>query len=151
MTRLLIRVVRGMVVVSTVCEAKSKRIHVTARVAQQTFTGDLASPRLGDRLINSVELFDERGTKVGTGGAACTIVSEPPRDTREQCLLTAVLAEGQIMFGGLAPLPEVGATAQFGILGGTEDFRNARGDAILVVPPNGDIDTTLALDVPPWP
>ena len=38
------------------------------------FTGDLASPKLGDRLINNVELFDEDGSKVGTGGAVCTIV-----------------------------------------------------------------------------
>jgi hypothetical protein len=59
----------------TLGEGKSKRIHVIAKVVQQTFTGDLASPKLGDRLINNVELFDEGGTKVGIGGAVCTIVS----------------------------------------------------------------------------
>src|ERR671923_2228390 len=144
--RLLTLVVLGMAVASTLCEAKTTRIHVTARVAQQTFTGDLASPRLGDRLINNVELFDESGTKVGTGGAACTIVSEPPLDTLEECLLTAVFAQGHIIFGGAAPLPEVGAVARFGILGGTEEFRNARGEALLVITPTGDIDSTFDLE-----
>lgn len=144
--RLLTLVVLGMAVASTLCEAQTTRIHVTARVAQQTFTGDLASPRLGDRLINNVELFDESGTKVGTGGAACTIVSEPPLDTLEECLLTAVFAQGHIILGGMAPLPEVGAVARFGILGGTEEFRNARGEARLVITPTGDIDSTFDLE-----
>jgi hypothetical protein len=151
MRRLVILVVLGIAIVSTLCEAKSERIHVTARVVQQIFTGDPTNPRLGDRLINYVELLDESGTKVGTGGAACTIVSEPPLDTLEQCLLTAVFAEGHIIFGGLASLPEVGAVARFGILGGTDDFRKARGDAILVVTTTGTIDVTFELDQPIWP
>src|SRR5919202_4393613 len=74
-------------------EAKSKRIHVTAKIVQQTFTGDLASPKLGDQLISSVELFDQHDEKVGTGAGACTIVSVPHlpevEDTLLQCLLTA--------------------------------------------------------------
>jgi hypothetical protein len=50
-----------------------------------------------------------------------------------------------VMFGGLAPLPEAGAVAQFGILGGTEDFRKAHGEATLVITDTGDIDTTFQL------
>jgi hypothetical protein len=41
--------------------------------------------------------------------------------------------KGQLIFGGVAPLPEVGVVAHFGIVGGTEDFRQARGEATLVV------------------
>jgi hypothetical protein len=41
--------------------------------------------------------------------------------------------KGQIIFGGVAPLPEVGAEARFGILGGTDDFRKVRGEVTLVV------------------
>ena len=37
------------------------------------------------------------------------------------------------MFGGVAPLPEIGAVAHFGILGGTVDFRTVRGEVTLVV------------------
>ena len=130
-------------VVSTLGEATSKRLHVTAAVAQTTFTGDPASPQLGDRRITNVDLFDEHHTRVGTGGATCTIVSIPPLDTLEECLLTAEFAEGQIILGGLAPLAEVGAVARFGILGGTDDFRKARGDALLVVTTSGIIDVTF--------
>jgi hypothetical protein len=85
---------------------------------------------------------------VGAGGAACIIVGiqESPPDTLIQCLLSAVFDEGQIIFGGLAAFPEAGAVGYFGILGGTDAFRKARGDATLVVLSNGDIDTILDLE-----
>jgi hypothetical protein len=38
-----------------------------------------------------------------------------------------------IIFGGVAPLPDIGAVGHFGILGGTDDFRKARGEVTLVV------------------
>jgi hypothetical protein len=133
-------------VVSTPCGAESKRIHVTAQVTQQKFIGDPASPQLGDRIITNVDLFDDSGTRVGTGGASCTFFSVPPRDTLQECLLTAVFTEGQIIFGGVAPLPEVGASARFGILGGTDDFRKARGEVIIVVTAPGIFDNTFDLD-----
>jgi hypothetical protein len=133
-------------VVSTLCEAKSKRIQVTAQVTQQKFIGDPASPQLGDRIITNVDLFDDSGTRVGTGGASCTFFSVPPRDTLQECLLTVVFTEGQIIFGGVAPLPEVGASARFGILGGTDDFRKARGEVIIVVTAPGIFDSTFDLD-----
>jgi hypothetical protein len=70
MTRLLTVVALGlaMAFAPTPSQAASKRIHVIAKVAQQTFTGDLARPKLGDRIIQNVELFDESDTKVGAGG-----------------------------------------------------------------------------------
>jgi hypothetical protein len=155
MTRLLTLVALGlaMTFAPTLSEATtSKPIHVIAKVVQQTFTGDLASPKLDDRIINNVELFDDSGTKVGAGGAVCTIVSieespqDPLPDTLVQCLLSAVFDKGQIIFGGLAPFPEAGAVGHFGILGGTDAFRKARGDATLVVLSNGDSDTILDLE-----
>ena len=150
MTRLLALVALGlaMTFAPTPGEAASKRIHVIAKVAQ-TFTGDLASPKLGDRIIQNVELFNDSGTKVGAGAGACTIVAiqESPPDTPVQCLLSAVpvFDKGQIIFGGLAPFPKAGAVGHFGILGGTDAFRKARGDATLVVLSNGDVDTILDL------
>jgi hypothetical protein len=149
MTRLLTLMALGLAIAfaPTLGEAASKRIHVIAKV-QQTFIGDLASPKLGDRIISDAELFDDSGTKVGVGGAVCTIVSiqESPPDTLIQCLLSAVFDKGQIIFGGLAPFPEAGAVGHFGILGGTDAFRKARGDATLVVQSNGDVDTILDLE-----
>ena len=149
MKRLLTLVALGLAFVPTLSEATtSKRIHVIAKVVQQTFTGDLASPKLGDRIINNVELFDDSDTKVGAGAGACTIVSiqESPSDTLVQCFLSAVFDKAQIIFGGLAPFPEAGAVGHFGILGGTDAFRKARGDATLVVLSNGDSDTILDLE-----
>jgi hypothetical protein len=136
MTRLLTLVALGlaMAVAPAFGEEGAKRIHVTAKIVEQTFTGDLADPQIGDKLIISVELFDEHDKKVGTGVGVCTIVSAPPPDIRIQCLNTAVFPNGQIIFGGFAPsLPEVGAVGRFGILGGTGKFRQARGEATLVV------------------
>jgi hypothetical protein len=121
-------------------EAGAKRIHVTVKIVQQAFTGDLATPKLGDQLISSAELFDEHEKAVGTGAGICTIVSVPQptegEDTRGQCLLTAVFEfdkKGQIIFGGIAPLPEAGVVAPFGILGGTNAFRKVRGEVTLTV------------------
>jgi hypothetical protein len=123
-------------VFSTFGEATSKTIHVTARVVQTTFTGNPASPQLGDQRITTVDLLDQSGIRVGTGGGACTVVSIPPLDTLEQCLLTAAFADGQIIFGGLAHSPEVGDT---------DDFRNTRGEATLVVTTPEFMDVTFDL------
>src|SRR5262249_39803778 len=104
-----------------------------AQVVQTAFTGDPNDLRLGNQQINNVVLLDESGTKVGTGVGVCTLVSLPPLDTRVQCLITALFAGGQLIFGGVARLPEVGAVAHFGILGGTDDVRTARGEVTIVV------------------
>jgi hypothetical protein len=88
---------------------------------------------------------------VGTGAGVCTIVnvSPPPKveDTLLQCLLTAVFdKKGQIIFGGVAPLPQPGIVGHFGILGGTDDFRTARGEATLVVISDKLQDGTFELE-----
>jgi hypothetical protein len=128
-------------------EAASKRIHITAKVLEQTFTGDLRNPKLGDRLITSGDLFDDSGTKVGAGAGVCTIVrtngSFP--DTLE-CLLSAAFDQGQIILGGEAPFPEPGAVARFGIVGGTDTFRKAHGEATFSVLPEGDMDIIFDLE-----
>jgi hypothetical protein len=139
MTRLLTLVVLALTLVSTQVEARSKRIHVTAKIVQQDFTGSLGSPALGDQLISSVELFDKHDEKVGTGAGVCTIVSVPPpppkiEDTFLTCLLTATFDKrGQIIFGGTVPFPQPGIVGHFGIVGGTDDFRKARGEVTLTV------------------
>ena len=147
MTRLLTLVVLGLTVLSTICEAESRRIPVTARVVQTTYTGNPTSPQLGDRRVTNVDLLDESGITVGTGGGVCTVVSVPPLDALEQCLITAVFVEGQIIFGGLAQSPEVGVTGRFGILGGTDGFREAHGEATLVVTSAEFQDATFDLEM----
>jgi hypothetical protein len=148
MARLFTLVVLGLALASTMAEAKSKRIRVTAQVVQTAFTGDPDHPKIGDQIITSVVLFDKTDTKVGTGAGACTIVSVPPRDILTQCLITAVLTDkGQIVFGGVAPLPDIGTVGRFGILGGTGDFRKAQGEATLVVLSPEFQDATFDLEI----
>jgi hypothetical protein len=141
----------AMTIASTVSEATSKRIQVTSEVVQTTFTGNPTSPQLGDQHITNVDLFDESHLRVGTGVGSCTIVSIPPLDIFEQCLLTAVFAEGHIIFGGVAPLVAVGVTARFGILGGTDAFRKARGEVTIVVTSPEFMDVTFELHQPVLP
>jgi hypothetical protein len=139
MTRLLTLVALSlaMAIAPASGEEKSKRIHVTAEIVEQTFTGNLADPEIGDKLILRADLFDKNNKKVGIGAGVCTIVSVPePREienTLLQCLNSAVFDRGQIVFGGSAPFPNVGVVARFGILGGTGEFSKARGEATLVV------------------
>jgi hypothetical protein len=47
----------------------------------------------------------------------------------------------------MAPLAEVEALAQFGIWGGTDDFRKALGEAIAVVTAPDTSDVTLGLNI----
>src|SRR5512132_273091 len=149
MTRLLALMTLALAIASAPApgEAASQRIHVTAKVVQQTFTGNLASPKLGDRIISNVELFDDSDTKVGSGAGVCTIVSiqKTLPDSLVQCLSVVAFDRGQIIFGGLAAFPEAGAVGHFGILGGTDAFRKARGAATIVVLSNGQFDTILDL------
>ena len=146
MIRLLTFVALGIALVSALAEAKSKRIHVTAEVKQATLIGDPGNPNIGDQRITSVVLVADNGTEVGTGVGVCTLATSPGPEALQQCLLTAAFDEGHIIFGGMALLPAPGAIAQFGILGGTEEFRKARGEATLVITDTGDIDSTFGLE-----
>ena len=148
MTRLLTLVVLGMALVSTLADATSIRLHVTGEIVQVTVIGDPTHPKIGDQTLTSAELFEAGDNKVGTGAGVCTLVSVPPQDTLSQCLLTAVFDDkGQIMFGGLVPPPDIGAVGRFGILGGTDDFRTARGEVTLVVLDPDTQDATFDVEL----
>jgi len=125
-------------------EATSKIIHVTATVVQLNIIG--GQDVLGDSNIANLDLADPEGDPAGTLASHCTIFSVPPRDTFEQCLLTAVFPSGQILFGGVAVLAVPGASAEFGILGGTGRFSKVRGVVNAFVNPSGTIDFIFTLD-----
>src|SRR5215510_11286397 len=134
MTRLLTLVVLGIALVVTLAEAQSTSIHVIAKIVESTFIGNPHNPKIGDRIINRVVMFDDQNNEVGTGVGICTFFSVPPQDTLLQCLITSVFDNrGQIMFGGIVPPPNVGAEGHFGMLGGTGEFRTARGEVTIVV------------------
>src|SRR5215510_4532800 len=77
----------AVVLVATSNEALSKTIRVTADITQTITLG--AQDALGDSDIANADLSDHSGHQVGTLTAHCTIISITPRDTLEQCLLTA--------------------------------------------------------------
>jgi hypothetical protein len=149
-THFLTLVALGIALVSTLAEAKSIRLHVIGKIVKITVIGDQEHPNIGDQTITSAALFDdeEEDTQVGTGVGICTIFSVPPQDTLSQCLLTAVFDDkGQIMFGGVVPPPTIGAVGRFGILGGTNDFRTARGEVTLVVLDPDTQDATFDIEI----
>jgi hypothetical protein len=148
MIRLVTLAVLALALVSTLVEAKSIRIHVTGEVVKVTVIGDPEHPKIGDQTITNAVLFDKHETKVGTGVGVCTIVSISPQDTLSQCLLTAMFEDkGQIMFGAVVPPPDIGAVGRFGILGGTDDFRTARGEVTLVVLDPDTQDATFDIEI----
>jgi len=142
-------VVLGIAFVSTLVEAKSIRIHVTAEVVKVTVIGDPEHPKIGDQTITTAVLFDKHETKVGTGAGVCTVISlEPLQDTLSQCLLTAVFEDkGQIMFGGIVPPPDIGAVGRCGSLGGMDDFRTARGEVTIAVLTSDLQDATFDIEI----
>ena len=54
MARLLTLVVLALALTSTLAEAKSTHLQATAKIVQQSFTGDLDAPKLGDQLISKI-------------------------------------------------------------------------------------------------
>ena len=121
------------------------RIQLSAENDQGIFLGDRTHPQLGDRSIRNADLFTHDGTLVGTAESVCTVVSVPPRDLHQWCLITMSLDTGQIIFGGQTPAWAPGVSVTFAILGGTDTFRKARGEAIVSVTPT-TFETTIDLD-----
>jgi hypothetical protein len=152
MTRLLTLVVLALALVSTLAEARSKRIHVIAEVVETTLIGDPAEPKIGDQRITRVVLRDPDKDKkeVGSGTGICTLVRLPSpaeEDALVQCFITATFdKKGQIIFGGTAPLPTIEAVGHFGIFGGMDDFRKARGEVTLVVLSEQFQDATFEIE-----
>jgi hypothetical protein len=107
MTRLLTLVALGLALTfaPTLGEAASKRIHVTAKV-QQTFIGDPASPKLGDRIISDAELFDDSGTKVGAGAGVLSSASRNlPRTRSYSAFSRRYLIRGKSFLGAWPRFP----------------------------------------------
>jgi hypothetical protein len=114
-----------------------KVIHLTAEMVQQAFIGDPSNPQLGNQFVLNGDLFDGSNAKVGHFATSCTVVGVPPRATEVACLGDTVLAEGSITTGGVVPFPPTATPVRFSILGGTSEFRKARGDFVVFsVPPN---------------
>ena len=123
----------------------SNRLHLTAVIAQQTFIGDPNNPQLGNQFMLNGGLFDDSSAKVGHVASSCTVVSVPPRATEVACLSDTVLAQGKITVGGVAPFPPTATPVRFSVLGGTDEFRKARGDFVVFAVAPNRLDGTFHL------
>ena len=109
--------------------------------------GGAPGSSLGDRLVFSTDLFDERGRRVGRDGGDCALVRiDPAQPPEEQqifaCTITMELAEGQIIFHGLAQ----GLENRFAVTGGTGAYRTARGEALAIdTVPGQEAEITIRL------
>jgi len=111
---------------------------------------------LGDRFVFTNDLY-RHGKKVGIDGGECLLVRlEPAHDTTPamasfNCVATLWLPRGQITVQTLFTGPaEEGEEAEqppvyLAITGGTQAYRNARGDAKLVFGDNGEARYYLRL------
>ena len=103
---------------------------------------DLGSPGAGpgDVYVFAGDLFDHQGgTKLGRAGGNVTTTSGDPT-TPGEVLVTATftLAGGQIETQGLYDRSALfsGRTLPVAITGGTGDYRDARGDGTVQIPPD---------------
>jgi hypothetical protein len=88
---------------------------------------------MGDQAIFTDELFQD-GRRLGEGHGVCTITritgTAPSRTLTNECLITGILARGQITIQGSFVFPEQGMAAphRLAVTGGTDAYRTARGD-----------------------
>jgi hypothetical protein len=95
-------------------------------------------PTVGDLLVFQDKLIDS-GThqQVGVEGGTCTVTAVLQAGFQTHCVGTVQLADGQISFQGLATDAPVKPLA---VVGGTDEYRGASGELILVE--NGDGSNT---------
>ena len=104
--------------------------------------------RIGDRLVARGALLDEtQGTEIGSFSMDCVVVRAITDDQSGlggvyRCSYLLQLAEGDLVLEGLDPHgPGVYA---FAVLGGTEAFASATGDATLI---DGGLGTEIVIDL----
>ena len=97
-------------------------------------------PSVGDERIFADSLLDANGREVGHDAGVCTFTSLTPPEAA--CHITFLLPKGQIATQFLnAPPPRKVAA----IVGGTDTYRRARGEAVIVEGPNQTGTVTFRL------
>ena len=132
-------------------DGRTTTLHFIAREVDSAQL-DLGAPglSLGDQLISTNDAFQD-GRRVGEGHVVCTITritgTAPSRTVTSECLVTVILARGQITIQGAVTGPEQGAGPPFynAVTGGTGAYRTARGEVHLIRINDTDADVTIRL------
>jgi hypothetical protein len=97
----------------------------------QAFDRAPAGKSLGDETFSSAVL-ERNGTAAGSLDLTCGLTHSVSGNTgsRYTCTGTARLNRGQVSLTGTIPSGSLISASRFSVTGGTEDFRNARGQAI---------------------
>lgn len=110
-----------------------------------------AGPSTGDLYVFSEDVFFARDpvTKIGRADGRCTLID--PSTARFGCTIITSLPKGDITTEGtLINVP--GSTSTGAVTGGTKDYRNARGEGVLLLgPPEGPHQVTFRLITSPLP
>lgn len=112
-----------------------------------------AGPSPGDLYVFSedVSFASDPATKIGRADGRCTLIdpSTGPATARFGCTIITKLPKGEITTEGTL-INNPGATSTGAVTGGTEDYRNARGEGTLVLGgPQGPHKVTFQLIVIP--
>lgn len=100
---------------------------------------------IGDQLVFSDDLLDNKNNIVGQHSGFCTRVRMAPGNAPDifQCVATFKLPDGQVTTRGLLESnlpPAVGLKSTFGISGGTGRYDNLRGQVTVTVRAPGEQD-----------
>lgn len=100
----------------------------------------------GDEAVFHDVLKDGNGQKQGHDGGTCTVTFASGVG-QVQCLVTFVLAGGQITFQGLTTADELNPGGHFSlaVTGGTGTYRNVRGAATVQSVSSSEADVTIQL------
>lgn len=157
-TRALTAILVAACAAATACGApdapQQKTLSIYEHDTQQTNL-DLGSPgpSPGDAFVYAGDLFDHQGgTKLGRAGGQVTTTSGGSTKPGDLLLtVTFALAGGQIEATGLFDSTALfsGQTLPIAITGGTGDYREARGDGTVQVPPDvpNQADANFVLNV----
>ena len=131
--------------------SKPQRIDIIARATAINDFVDVgpAGPSPGDLYVFVEDVFaaGDAGNRIGRADGRCTLID--PASGRFGCTTITSLPRGDIMTDGtLVNVP--GATSSGAVTGGTRDYRNARGEALLDLgPPEGPHRVTFRLILVP--
>jgi hypothetical protein len=103
--------------------------------AQNVIPPPMGGP-VGTRYVFSSGIYDTAGNRIGRDGADC-VQTNP--DGTFHCVISVMLPDGELTFQGIAK----GTDSVFAITGGTDAFRNARGDAHAVDTEPGRAEVTI--------